>query len=700
MKIRGTQGLTPADVQAELARGARFVAYQWCVSLGVVTLKRVSAVYFLRPGETGFLRNYLWSLCSLLGGWWGIPWGPVYTIESVWTNLRGGLDLTTAMANDLAGPNAPPPALAAPTAPRWETAPLAAVATVCLAVMTVLLGVQNYARDHMPVALVNGLDAPYAVVVNGARHELPARHVQLLELPEGRFTVTARLPGGVGATEFTFDTDAVLPGADKVTVINPDAAALIFEESTYYSTASKPARENPPPVLHAGRQTQVLTKPDFFLTNFPSSMPMSKAAGDELRRRIQVMPEVSFAQVAGALQQHVGPEAMTAYVRQLGALLPHNEAVLDLAVRALEPAAAKAFFAQHLQTRPVLVDWHRYYQSYCKQVHEDASLVEDYRRWAEENPDEGDYAYLYGRMLDETAAENLWFGKALAAKHPSAYAHRGLAFNLQGAGDFAGALAALDRARAAGLPVGSDFSLRADCLLALGRPAEALAAWREQPGARSTDLAAGITELHLAYLAGGRTAAQGACDAFFQRLSPEERRQSTGAFRRRLQGELAYCEGDAAAYVASLAEEPPPAEPRFDRLLLERRWAEAEKLLTAYPLTGSYSWFLLYLTAQQAGAVEAGNYWNGAVAALAREGGRGARLAAQLRGTAPQAAADWLGLPLFSAEKRVLLTAVGLHEPALRPALFAGARRYDVSRQFPHLTLAAALAAAPTSAGK
>ena len=44
------------------------------------------------------------------------------------------------------------------------------------------------------------------------------------------------------------------------------------------------------------------------------------------------------------------------------------------------------------------------------------------------------------------------------------------------------------------------------------------------------------------------------------------------------------------------------------------------------------------------------------------------------------------------AEKRLVLTAIGLHEPALRAAAFARARQCNFSREFPHHLVAAALA--------
>jgi hypothetical protein len=30
------------------------------------------------------------TLATLLFGWWGIPWGPIFTAQSLWHNVRGG----------------------------------------------------------------------------------------------------------------------------------------------------------------------------------------------------------------------------------------------------------------------------------------------------------------------------------------------------------------------------------------------------------------------------------------------------------------------------------------------------------------------------------------------------------------------------------------------------------------------------------
>ena len=94
MKIIGTEGMSPEELGKELARGGRFVIFEYCISILVMTFKQPSNIYYIRPGESAFFRGLGFSALSLLLGWWGIPWGPIYTIWAVAVNCRGGTDVT------------------------------------------------------------------------------------------------------------------------------------------------------------------------------------------------------------------------------------------------------------------------------------------------------------------------------------------------------------------------------------------------------------------------------------------------------------------------------------------------------------------------------------------------------------------------------------------------------------------------------
>ena len=102
-KIKGTDGLSEQQINQMLMNGARFVMYQYCVSLLVVTLRRSSDIYFVHPGENAVTKGMSYTVLTLVMGWWGIPWGPIYTIGALYKNLRGGIDVTHEVTMAVSG---------------------------------------------------------------------------------------------------------------------------------------------------------------------------------------------------------------------------------------------------------------------------------------------------------------------------------------------------------------------------------------------------------------------------------------------------------------------------------------------------------------------------------------------------------------------------------------------------------------------
>jgi hypothetical protein len=94
MGIPGINELSSEELEAALAAGGRLVFYEYCISLILVTLRRPSEIHLLRPGERGLVRGLPYSLLSFLLGWWGIPWGIIYTPLTLITNFSGGRDIT------------------------------------------------------------------------------------------------------------------------------------------------------------------------------------------------------------------------------------------------------------------------------------------------------------------------------------------------------------------------------------------------------------------------------------------------------------------------------------------------------------------------------------------------------------------------------------------------------------------------------
>lgn len=103
MAINGLpKDITIGELRQEIAKGARIVMFQYTVSILIMTFKRGTDLYYLRPGESAVMRGMPYTILTLFVGWWGFPWGPIYTLMCVVSNLGGGLDKTSEVMDRMA----------------------------------------------------------------------------------------------------------------------------------------------------------------------------------------------------------------------------------------------------------------------------------------------------------------------------------------------------------------------------------------------------------------------------------------------------------------------------------------------------------------------------------------------------------------------------------------------------------------------
>ena len=105
MAISGMESLSNDQINFELQRGAKIVRYYYCISVLILTFRRTS-VHFVKEGESRLTKGLPFTLISLVAGWWGIPWGPIWTIQSLVVNFQGGKDITPEVLNAIAARSA------------------------------------------------------------------------------------------------------------------------------------------------------------------------------------------------------------------------------------------------------------------------------------------------------------------------------------------------------------------------------------------------------------------------------------------------------------------------------------------------------------------------------------------------------------------------------------------------------------------
>ena len=105
MKILGIDDLSVDQLNQELERGGRFIIYQFCISAILMTFRQSSEIIFVKANESAITKGLPYSGLSFFLGWWGFPWGPLYTIGSFITNFRGGQDVTSEVVTALSNPD-------------------------------------------------------------------------------------------------------------------------------------------------------------------------------------------------------------------------------------------------------------------------------------------------------------------------------------------------------------------------------------------------------------------------------------------------------------------------------------------------------------------------------------------------------------------------------------------------------------------
>jgi hypothetical protein len=101
--VSGTEGMTLLQIEDDVLRGGRFRVFRYNFSIVVMSFMRSSGIKYIRAGHGPGGHAWPWTVLSMLVGWWGIPWGVIYTIQTLYTNCMGGKDVTAEVLGSVVG---------------------------------------------------------------------------------------------------------------------------------------------------------------------------------------------------------------------------------------------------------------------------------------------------------------------------------------------------------------------------------------------------------------------------------------------------------------------------------------------------------------------------------------------------------------------------------------------------------------------
>jgi tetratricopeptide (TPR) repeat protein len=297
---------------------------------------------------------------------------------------------------------------------------------ILLGLLTWYLGAAVWIGRARQVYLVNGSDQPYTVAVNGREQRL-APGATPVQLPEGEVTVEFRdARPGLEPVRCQVETPFwSRPFLRRTFVINPDRVAVLVREQEEY--ADHPGQIDPPQV-HVGESLYSFDGVDCPFTPFPQTVEVEEGHR-VVKTRVGLFPNLSSEVRLRIASQALERSQQLAYARRLLDLNPNDAAALEWLLGQLDEADGLALLRPRLDVRPVLVDWHRAYETMMEKFHPEEDLRPAYRKLVAETGQHPDALYLLGRLpsLDPDEADRL-LRQAAAAEPPSVYALNALGY--------------------------------------------------------------------------------------------------------------------------------------------------------------------------------------------------------------------------------------------------------------------------------
>lgn len=87
------EGKSKQRLVGAIQSGYRVVRYPYVVSFIFITLRLQSPPYLVPPNDRSSGPGK-YSLLSMFAGWWGIPFGPIYTLQALASVNNGGKDVS------------------------------------------------------------------------------------------------------------------------------------------------------------------------------------------------------------------------------------------------------------------------------------------------------------------------------------------------------------------------------------------------------------------------------------------------------------------------------------------------------------------------------------------------------------------------------------------------------------------------------
>lgn len=531
------------------------------------------------------------------------------------------------------------------------------------------------------VWLVNGSFTPYTVELNDKTHTLaPLSHKQI-KIPMGEHAV--EITDTVFPIEnFTFNYQVPFTkrlSDTKTLVLNPDGLAFLVNQSLPYVEDGSLINYDVRYDYFFGKQWYEISGIDYAFKEPPDSINLYSAV--EYKDHLFLLEADSYLDVLNVMPEDTDFAVIQDYSRRAVCFDPEtdNGNVLLRLARGTNTLENLTYLQQGLDQRPILLEWHRFYQTVMESEQPDYNLIPEYQSLVELEPNEPKLKYLLGRVTEDQAAAEALYLASEEGPGCGGYGYYAIAYGKICKCSFSDALTYAEKSMQQN-PTHSDFAhVYTESRLANGRFEDILKEVRSNKELRPYD--GDIVALEIRYLHQlGKSEDAKRIGALYLAENPGDLEPETlGEWKSYFAAMQYYAENEDAHYLKALTKAT-PEKGKFETAMHSGNLEPALKFLKEQGHSDFNSYLTLYIAAlyhgDQATAATALNK----VTELTPND---QELAAMLDGSMPISPEELRTYPMFPDEKKLMACALGLQHKEQRAAYFELARKCNYSPFYP-----------------
>ncbi|TYQ14548.1 UNVERIFIED_CONTAM: hypothetical protein Cloal_0894 [Acetivibrio alkalicellulosi] len=532
------------------------------------------------------------------------------------------------------------------------------------------------------VYLVNGLDISYSVEINGKKQDLAPMSKTVIRIPEGKTKVNV------------LDLDMIEPNFEfliktpfwsrlqnrPIYILNPDKVAIFLWQETIYASEyilNSLSDYEMPYRYYSGEFFYNLDKVDYLFKDFPESITVGeydKRAKSQLLHLNDIDPTLYFY-----FLQDLKTEKAVSYLKTRLMFAPENEFYIYMFLSYSDIDSSIDFLKTRLDERPLLINWHRAYQTYVETHKPTYDLVQEYSVYLEKENDNKHLYYLLSRVVDDPKEAEKLLLKSIEGSDPCPYGYYGLAYQSLSYGNYEKALDFAQRAVDAMPTQDSFYGILNSAMLALGEYDSLLsknqAAQKDHPD--NGHLVAEEIRLHISK--SDIKSSENAISNYLNRVKSngEDFVQGWSDY---LFGVIAYCSNDITTYSNAIEEFESPVFV-FENAFIRGDFHRASMVAQENELNASY-FLLLYLA--QNNPDEASEYLKKAIERFETGDKTSRFLADYLSGRKNWTLEDAKSLILLPDSKHIAMAALAKIKPEYQKELFELAQKLNYEKEFPY----------------